>query len=324
MDAQLDRDASRILQRQLEAMGLQVLTNRTTTAAPRRRTGDAACASRTARRSPATWSSSRPASGPTSSSRRRPGSRSSAASWSATTSPASDTDGVYAIGECAEHRGQLYGLVAPLWEQAQVLADRLTRPTSRRRLHRLASHDEAEGRRARRRRHGPEGRRSTKTTRSSATPSRRAASTRSSIVRDNRLAGAILIGDGPVVPGADAGLCRRAARSAERRSELLFPPPMRRAVPRAGAAARRRADLRLQRRVEGADRGRGAAGREQPPGGLRRHARRHGMRLVPARGPADRRARLPRASRRRNCCVAPSASAVAAGRPRKTRTSSSR
>ena len=26
---------------------------------------------------------------------------------------------VFAIGECAQHRGQLYGLVAPLWEQAQ-------------------------------------------------------------------------------------------------------------------------------------------------------------------------------------------------------------
>ena len=32
---------------------------------------------------------------------------------------------VFAIGECAQHRGQLYGLVAPLWEQAKVLADRL-------------------------------------------------------------------------------------------------------------------------------------------------------------------------------------------------------
>jgi nitrite reductase (NADH) large subunit len=32
---------------------------------------------------------------------------------------------VYAIGECAQHRGQVYGLVAPLWEQAKVLADRL-------------------------------------------------------------------------------------------------------------------------------------------------------------------------------------------------------
>ena len=33
---------------------------------------------------------------------------------------------IYAIGECAEHRKQLYGLVAPVWEQARVLADRLT------------------------------------------------------------------------------------------------------------------------------------------------------------------------------------------------------
>ncbi|MBI2957862.1 MAG: NAD(P)/FAD-dependent oxidoreductase [Chloroflexi bacterium] len=33
---------------------------------------------------------------------------------------------VYAIGECAQHRGRLYGLVAPAWEQARVLADRLT------------------------------------------------------------------------------------------------------------------------------------------------------------------------------------------------------
>lgn len=33
---------------------------------------------------------------------------------------------VYAIGECAQHRGQTYGLVAPLWQQASVLADRLT------------------------------------------------------------------------------------------------------------------------------------------------------------------------------------------------------
>ena len=33
---------------------------------------------------------------------------------------------VYAIGECAEHHGRMYGLVAPLWEQAQVLAARLS------------------------------------------------------------------------------------------------------------------------------------------------------------------------------------------------------
>lgn len=36
-----------------------------------------------------------------------------------------DSD-VYAIGECAQHQGQVYGLVAPVWEQARVLAERLT------------------------------------------------------------------------------------------------------------------------------------------------------------------------------------------------------
>ncbi len=33
---------------------------------------------------------------------------------------------VYALGECAEHDGAVYGLVAPAWEQAAVLADVLT------------------------------------------------------------------------------------------------------------------------------------------------------------------------------------------------------
>src|SRR5256712_11579603 len=33
---------------------------------------------------------------------------------------------VHALGECAQHRGRTYGLVAPCWEQAQVLAERLS------------------------------------------------------------------------------------------------------------------------------------------------------------------------------------------------------
>lgn len=37
--------------------------------------------------------------------------------------------GVYAIGECVEHRGSTYGLVAPLWEQARLLAERMTNDT---------------------------------------------------------------------------------------------------------------------------------------------------------------------------------------------------
>lgn len=33
---------------------------------------------------------------------------------------------IYVVGECAQHRGMVYGLVAPLWEQAKVLADHIT------------------------------------------------------------------------------------------------------------------------------------------------------------------------------------------------------
>ncbi|MET8526515.1 nitrite reductase large subunit NirB [Micromonospora sp. NPDC005172] len=33
---------------------------------------------------------------------------------------------IYSVGECAQHRGATYGLVAPLWEQARVLADHIT------------------------------------------------------------------------------------------------------------------------------------------------------------------------------------------------------
>jgi nitrite reductase (NADH) large subunit len=37
-----------------------------------------------------------------------------------------DDSKIFAVGECAQHRGQVYGLVAPLWEQTAVLADRLS------------------------------------------------------------------------------------------------------------------------------------------------------------------------------------------------------
>jgi nitrite reductase (NADH) large subunit len=33
---------------------------------------------------------------------------------------------IYVVGECAQHQGKVYGLVAPLWEQAKVLADHIT------------------------------------------------------------------------------------------------------------------------------------------------------------------------------------------------------
>jgi len=37
-----------------------------------------------------------------------------------------DEPDIYAVGECVQHRGATYGLVAPLWDQARVLADHIT------------------------------------------------------------------------------------------------------------------------------------------------------------------------------------------------------
>jgi len=33
---------------------------------------------------------------------------------------------IYAVGECAEHERRVYGLIAPAWEQTEVLADQLS------------------------------------------------------------------------------------------------------------------------------------------------------------------------------------------------------
>jgi nitrite reductase (NADH) large subunit len=46
---------------------------------------------------------------------------------------ATEVPGVYAFGECAEHHGKTYGIVAPVWEQAAILADVLsgTQPQAR-------------------------------------------------------------------------------------------------------------------------------------------------------------------------------------------------
>jgi nitrite reductase (NADH) large subunit len=39
---------------------------------------------------------------------------------------ATSVAGVFAVGECAEHDGKVYGVVPPIWEQCEVLADILT------------------------------------------------------------------------------------------------------------------------------------------------------------------------------------------------------
>ena len=46
-----------------------------------------------------------------------------------------DDPHIYAVGECAQHRGHMYGLVAPLSEQAKVLADHITGKNTRAAYH---------------------------------------------------------------------------------------------------------------------------------------------------------------------------------------------
>ncbi len=46
-----------------------------------------------------------------------------------------DDPRIYAVGECVQHRGQTYGLVAPIWEQAKVLADHITGTNSKAAYH---------------------------------------------------------------------------------------------------------------------------------------------------------------------------------------------
>lgn len=127
---------------------------------------------------------------------------------------------VYAIGECAEHRGRVYGLVAPLWEQAHVLADRLSgknpharyvgsRPSTKLKvagvdLAVMGDKDAVD---------------EDDEVISYSEPSR--GIYKKLVIRGNRLAGAIVIGDGAIVPS----LLRAYSESievADDRAEVLF------------------------------------------------------------------------------------------------------
>jgi NAD(P)H-dependent nitrite reductase large subunit len=128
---------------------------------------------------------------------------------------------VYAVGECAQHRGRVYGLVAPVWEQVQVLADRLTRPKSDARylgsspstklkvagveLAVMGDRDPVED---------------DDEVVSYAESSRGVY--KKLVVRDNRLVGAIVMGDGAIVPGLIQAF-RESKTLADSRVQLLFP-----------------------------------------------------------------------------------------------------
>ena len=128
---------------------------------------------------------------------------------------------VYAIGECAEHRGQIYGLVAPCWEQAQVLAEHLTgsNPSATYDGSRTSTKLKVMGvSLAVMGEKGPAGDQDEVVTYAEA----RRGVYHKLIVRDGRLAGAILLGDGAAAPSLlqafDSG-----DLLPDNRYELLFP-----------------------------------------------------------------------------------------------------
>jgi nitrite reductase (NADH) large subunit len=128
--------------------------------------------------------------------------------------------GIYALGECSQHRGQLYGLVSPLWEQAQILAERLTSE---------ASQSVYEGSRVSTKLKvagvdlAVMGEKEAITTEDEivtyADPAR--GIYKKLVIRDNRLVGAILMGDGQAAPKLLQAFERRAPLP-DNRAELLF------------------------------------------------------------------------------------------------------
>lgn len=130
--------------------------------------------------------------------------------------------GVYAIGECAQHRGRLYGLVAPLWEQAACLADRLTHRNPEATYHgsRLSTKLKVMGVDvAVMGEKEPAEDDDEVVTYSDASRG----IYKKLIVRKNRIAGTIVLGDGAVVPSLLSAFTEDTPLTANR-SEVLFPP----------------------------------------------------------------------------------------------------
>ena len=128
---------------------------------------------------------------------------------------------VYALGECAQHRGRVYGLVAPLWEQAVVLADRLTLRNTKAeyqgsktstKLKVMGVDLTAMG--------DKEARDEGDEVVQYVEPSRGVY--RKLIIRDGRLAGAILLGEGAATPALRQAF-DRGEMLPESRADLLFP-----------------------------------------------------------------------------------------------------
>lgn len=128
---------------------------------------------------------------------------------------------IFALGECAQHRGQVYGLVAPLWEQARVLAQRFATdtPEAQYRGSRISTKLKVAGVELTvmgdQERRGPGDE-----VVSYVEPGR--GIYKKLIIRDFRLVGAIVLGDGASAPALLQAFDRESELP-ENRAELLFP-----------------------------------------------------------------------------------------------------
>ena len=211
---------------------------------------------------------------------RHAGSTSSARS-SSTTGCARARPRVWAVGECAEHRGVVYGIVAPIHEQAAWRPPRCSAVPSA--LRRLGAEREAEGGRRR-----PRGRSATaEGERAAVVADDDRGRYRKLVVEHGRAAGA-RAARRHARPRAAAGRGARARGGRATRSGAA------RRGRQAGAAdlPDDRAGLQLQRRLQGRDRRRRAArhGCSDAARGDGAHPRRHGLRLLQAAGRRARRA----------------------------------
>ena len=128
---------------------------------------------------------------------------------------------VFAVGECAQHRGRVYGLVAPLWEQTQVLADRLTGKNVDARYEGSAVSTKLKVMGVELSVMGEkEAASEADEVATYSDPARGVY--KKLIVREGRLAGAILLGDAAVAPSL-AQMFDRATRIPGSPAELLFP-----------------------------------------------------------------------------------------------------
>ncbi|MEV5897634.1 FAD-dependent oxidoreductase [Nonomuraea fuscirosea] len=130
-----------------------------------------------------------------------------------------DDPSIFAIGECAEHDGTVYGLVAPAWEQAVVAAEVITGGKARYRGSRLVTRLKAKSVELAAMGETHLGEEHAEVVRFS----HRARGTyRKLVIRDGRLVGAILLGESDAV-GTLTQLFDRGGPVPGDRAGLLFP-----------------------------------------------------------------------------------------------------